>query len=145
MSRTRPALTAVLLTCAAVSGCTAGTPDRDAPPASATASPAEGEGEPQPLEDDSAVPVTRQLSQGDLTRAIPDAEDVVPGYLPGTLHKRMPGEPDDCAPLDAPAPARWRRSGSGDDDHQGSTVSHGIDLDVCQFDTAAHAKSAYDT
>ncbi|MDV5149026.1 hypothetical protein R1T08_34045 [Streptomyces sp. SBC-4] len=98
----------------------------------------------QPFRYDTDVPLTRQLSRGELTQAIPDAEDVVPGYYPGNLHKNLPGEPDDCAPPDAPAPAGWQRAGSGEYDYQESSRSREIDLDVCQFDNVAHAKTAYD-
>ncbi|MGW7436757.1 hypothetical protein [Streptomyces sp. NPDC054849] len=68
----------------------------------------------------------------------------MPGYYPGSLHKNMPGEPDDCAPRKGPAPAGWQRSGRGDYDYQGSTVSRELDLHVCQFDNAEHMKAAYE-
>lgn len=94
----------------------------------------------QPFRDDTDVPLTRQLSRGELTQAIPDAEDVAPGYVPGNLHKSLPGDPDDCASSGAAAPAGWQRAGSGEYDSR----SLEIDLDVCQFDNTAHAKTAYD-
>ncbi|MFD0368563.1 hypothetical protein [Streptomyces sp. NPDC059071] len=143
MTRSHIAITTAVLTCLALSACSADKASEQAPPPAAAPS-ASGKGEPQPFKDDTDVPLTRQLDRGELTQAIPDAEDVVPGYYPGSLHKSMPGEPDDCAPLKAPAPAGWQRAGSGDYDYQGSTLSRGIDLDVCQFDNAAHAKTAYD-
>ncbi|MFI0040561.1 hypothetical protein ACH4NS_34440 [Streptomyces mutabilis] len=140
MTRRHLLLTVSLLACLTLPACST---DKE-PPTPAGAPSASGAGRVQPFKDDTDVPLTRQLSRGELTQAIPDAEDVVPGYYPGSLHKRMPGEPDDCAPLDAPEPAGWQRAGSGDYDYQGSTESRGIDLDVCQFDNAAHAKAAYD-
>ncbi|MFJ1569663.1 hypothetical protein ACIOG8_36530 [Streptomyces erythrochromogenes] len=97
----------------------------------------------QPFKDDTDLPLTKQLGQSELDQAIPDAKDVVPGYYRGSLHKR-PGEPSDCAPGKDPAPTGWKRSGRGDYDYQGSTVSRELDLHVCQFDDATHAKAAYD-
>lgn len=144
MTRSHLAISTALLACLALSACSAETAPEGAPSPPAGAPSASGTGEPQPFKDDTDVPLTRQLSRGELTQAVPDAEDVVPGYYPGSLHKSMPGEPDDCALSDAPAPAGWQRAGSGDYDYRGSTVSRGIDLDVCQFDNAAHAKTAYD-
>ncbi|MET9953262.1 hypothetical protein ABZ135_17165 [Streptomyces sp. NPDC006339] len=138
MTRSHLALTATLLTCLTLSACSADKSSQGAPPSGGAT------GTVQPFKDDTDKPLTRQLTTGELTQAIPDAEDVVPGYYPGSLHKNMPGEPDDCALSDAPAPAGWQRAGNGDYDYRGSTVSRGIDLDVCQFDTAAHAKAAYD-
>ncbi|RSS67693.1 hypothetical protein [Streptomyces sp. WAC06128] len=140
MTKSHLPLAATLLACLALSACSA---DK-APPTPAGAPSASGPGKARPSKDNTDLPLTKQLSRGELTQAIPDAEDLVPGYLPGSLHKRMPGEPDDCAPLDTPAPAGWQRAGSGDYDYQGSTESRGIDLDVCQFDNVAHAKAAYD-
>ncbi|MCL6731039.1 hypothetical protein [Streptomyces neyagawaensis] len=140
MTWSHRALTATLLACLTLSACST---DK-APPPPAGAPSASEAGEAQSFNDDTDVPLTQELSRGELTQAIPDAEDVVPGYYPGSLNKLMPGEPDDCAPLDAPAPAGWQRAASGDYDYQGSTVSRGIDLDVCQFDKAAHAKAAFD-
>ncbi|OKK16141.1 hypothetical protein AMK16_25900 [Streptomyces sp. CB00455] len=98
----------------------------------------------QPFRDDTDVPLTKQLTRGELTQAIPDAKDVVPGYYPGSLHKRTPGDPDDCSRQDGSASAGWQQAGRGDYDYQGSTSSRGIQLKVCQFDNAAHAKTAYD-
>ncbi|MFJ7066931.1 hypothetical protein [Streptomyces sp. NPDC101115] len=143
MTRSHIVMTTALLACLTLSACS---PDKTSEGTSQPAGKpsASGTGGPQPFKDDTDVPLTRQLDRGELTQAIPDAEDVVPGYYPGSLHKSMPGEPDDCAPLKAPAPAGWQRGGNGDYDYQGSTLSRGIDLDVCQFDTAAHAKAAYD-
>lgn len=140
MTRRHFPLAATLLACLALTACST---DK-APPAPAGAPSVSGTGKSRPSKDNTDLPLTKQLSRGDLTQAIPDAEDLVPGYLPGSLHKSMPGEPDDCAPLDTPAPAGWQQAGSGDYDYQGSTESRGIDLDVCQFDNAAHAKAAYD-
>lgn len=139
MTRSHIPLVAALLACLTLSACS----EDKAAPAAAGAPSVSGAGEAGSSSDGPDLPVTKQLSRGELTQAIPDAEDVVPGYLPGSLHKRVLGEPDDCAPLDAPAPAGWQRAGSGDYDYQGSTVSRGIDLDVCQFGSVAHAKAAY--
>ncbi|MFF5971261.1 hypothetical protein ACFY7C_07000 [Streptomyces sp. NPDC012769] len=145
MTRSHLALTAILLTALTLSACsTDKAPQGEGAPPPAGAPSASATGTVQPFKDDTDVPLTRQLTRGELTRAIPDAEDVVPGYYTGSLHKSLPGEPDDCALSDAPAPAGWQRSGRGEYDYQGSTVSRGIDLDVCQFDTAAHAKAAYE-
>ncbi|MFD3666268.1 hypothetical protein ACFWVF_37640 [Streptomyces sp. NPDC058659] len=143
MTRSHLAIATALLTCLTLSACSGGEVPEGAPAPAGKPS-AGRSGEVQPFRDDTDVPLTRQLSRGELTQAIPDAEDVVPGYYPGNLHKSMPGEPDDCAPSDAPAPAGWQRAGSGEYDYQGSTRSREIDLDVCQFDNAAHAKTAYD-
>ncbi|MFF3320267.1 hypothetical protein ACFYV5_32875 [Streptomyces sp. NPDC003035] len=144
MTRRHLAIATALLASLTLSACSADKAPQGAPPPPAGAPSASGTGTPQPFKDDSDVPLTRQFRQGEFTQAIPDAEDVVPGYYRGSLHKSMPGEPDDCAPTDAPAPAGWQRAGRGDYDYQGSTISRGIDLDVCQFDNAAHAKAAYD-
>ncbi len=130
----------MLLACLVLSACAAD----EAPPAPAGAPSVSETGKARPRKDDTDVPLTKQLSRGELTQAIPDAEDLVAGYYPGSLHKSRPGESDDCAPLDTPAPAGWQRASSGDYDYQGSTVSRGIDLDVCQFDNVAHANAAYE-
>ncbi|MER7517889.1 hypothetical protein [Streptomyces sp. NPDC126499] len=145
MTRSHVTLTAALMACLALSACsTDHAPGATATPTSVTAKPSGGaKGEPQPFKDDSDVPLTEQFRQSDLTRAVPDAGDILPGYYPGSLHKSMPGEADDCAPRKGPASPGWQRSVSGDYDYQGSTISRGIDVDVCQFDTVAHAKAAY--
>ncbi|GAA3389644.1 hypothetical protein [Streptomyces roseoviridis] len=152
MTRSHIALVSALVACFALSACsTDKAPQAPAPPSHA-GKPSGGArggaggatGEPQPFKDDSDVPLAKQLRLSDFTLAVPDAGDVVPGYYPGSLHKSMPGEADDCAPSDGPASPGWQRSVRGDYDYQGSTVSRGIDLDVCQFDTVAHAKAAYD-
>ncbi|MFG2295838.1 hypothetical protein [Streptomyces sp. NPDC048603] len=144
MIRRHLAVATTLLACLALSACSADKAPQEAPSAPAGTPSASGTGEVQPFKDDTDVPLTKQLSQGELTQAIPDAKDVVPGYYPGSLHKSMPGEPDNCAPRKGPTPAGWQRSGRGDYDYQGSTLSRELDLYVCQFDNAEHAKSAYD-
>lgn len=145
MTRSQLAVAVTLLTCLALSGCSTSAVPEGAPPAPAGAPSASGTGGVQPFKDDSDVPLTKQLTRGEFTQAIPDARDVVPDYYPGSLHKSMPGEPDDCTPRgNGPASTGWQRSGRGSYDHHGSTVSRGIRLDACQFDTAANAKAAYD-
>ncbi len=147
MTHSHLAITTALLACLTLSACSADKAPQGAPSAPAGAPAASGPDKAQPFKEDT-VPLTKQLSQGDLTQAIPDAKDVVPGYWPGTGHKSQPGKSYLCdpphAPANAPAPAGWQRAGQGDYDYQGSTSSRGIDLVVCQFDTAAHAKAAHD-
>lgn len=144
MTRSHLALTATLLACLALSACSAEEAPKGAEPASAGAPPANGSATAQPFKDDTDVPLTKQLGQSDLTQAIPDAPDVVPGYYRGSSHKSQPGKADDCAPLKGPAPSGWQRAGRGDYDFQGSTLSRELDLDVCQFDGSENAKAAYD-
>ncbi|MCP3758322.1 hypothetical protein [Streptomyces sp. TBY4] len=144
MTRSHIALTPVLLACLTLSACSANEAPTGAPAAPAGGPSVRGTGEVEPFKDDTDVPLTKQLSQSQITQAIPDAEDVVPDYYPGSLHKRSPGDPDDCSPRNGPAPAGWQRSGRGKYDYQGSTVSREIDLHVCQFDNAEHARTAYD-
>ncbi|MEU9415862.1 hypothetical protein [Streptomyces sp. NPDC048272] len=88
--------------------------------------------------------MTKQLSRGEFTQAIPNAEDVVPNYYTGSLHNRLEGEPDDCALTDTTAPTGWKQSGRGEYDYQGSSKSRALDPHVCRLDNAAHAKTAYD-
>ncbi|MEV6576424.1 hypothetical protein [Streptomyces sp. NPDC051577] len=141
MTRSHLPITVALVACLVLSACSG---DKE-PPAQAGAPFASGTGKaPQPFKDDTDVPLTKQLSRGEFTQAIPDAEDVVPNYYPGSLHKRLEGEADDCALTDAPAPPGWKQSGRGEYDYQGSSRSRALDLSVCQFDNAAHAKTAYD-
>ncbi|MGW1636690.1 hypothetical protein [Streptomyces lavendulae] len=137
-------MTTTLLACLALSACAADKEPQGAPPAAAGAPSAKGSAAAQPFKDDTDVPLTKQLGQSELTQAIPDAPDVVPGYYRGSSHKSRPGTADDCAPRNGSAPSGWQRAGRGDYDFQGSTLSRELDLDVCQFDSAESAKAAYD-
>ncbi|MFF5449507.1 hypothetical protein [Streptomyces sp. NPDC012888] len=145
MTRSHIPFTAALLACLALSACStdkageAGAPASRAGDGKPSAAPAA----PEPFKDDSDVPLTEQLRMSDFTLAVPDAGDIVAGYYPGSLHKSMTGEADDCAPPNGAASPGWQRSVRGDYDYRGSTVSREIDLHVCQFDTVAHAKAAY--
>ncbi|MFE1414274.1 hypothetical protein ACFW6F_26265 [Streptomyces sp. NPDC058746] len=131
------ALATALLASLTLSACSSDQASQGAPPATGTSA-------PPPFKDDTDVPLTKQLARGELTQAIPDAKDVVPGYYPGSLHKWPGAKADSCGPRDASPPAGWQQTGRGDYDYQGSTRSREIDLYICQFDDAAHAKTAYD-
>ncbi|MFF7074991.1 hypothetical protein [Streptomyces lavendulae] len=143
MTRSHIPLTSTLLACLALSACAADKEPQGGPPAAAGAPSAKGSAAVQPFKDDTDVPLTKQLGQSELTQAIPDAPDVVPGYYRGSSHKSQPGKADDCAPLNGPAPSGWQRAARGEYDFQGSTLSRGIRVNVCQFDNAQNAKAAY--
>ncbi len=90
VTRSHIATAAALLSSLTLSACSADTvSEGSAPPAGAPS--ASGSREVRPFKDDTDVPLTKQLTRGELTQAIPDAEDVVPGHCPGSLHRSMPG------------------------------------------------------
>ncbi|MFJ1662578.1 hypothetical protein [Streptomyces anthocyanicus] len=100
-------------------------------------------GDSKPAQDATEKALTKQFTQGEITQAIPEGRDAPAEYQLGNLDKGLPGTADDCAHAEGEEPAGWTRGGDTDYHYQGSTRSRMMDLNICQFDTAAHARNAF--
>ncbi|MFE2639504.1 hypothetical protein ACFXKF_32880 [Streptomyces scopuliridis] len=101
------------------------------------------DGDSKAAKDATEQALTKQFTQGEITQAIPEGREAPAGYELGNLDKGLPGTADDCTHTEGEKPPGWTRGGDTSYDYQGSTRSRMMDLNICQFDTAAHAKSAY--
>ncbi|KFG71336.1 hypothetical protein [Streptomyces mutabilis] len=87
-------------------------------------------------------PVTKQLSQGEITQALPGTGDVISGWEP-YKDKRVTKEASYCTASGSTAePEGWVRGGSAWFVYNGST-NNMMDVSVCLYDTVAHSKAAY--
>lgn len=119
MSRTGTAAVVVLLGLAALTSCSS-----------------DSSGE------ESDKPITKQLSQGEISQALPGAGDVISEWEP-YKGKRVTKEGTYCtASGSTTAPKGWVRGGSAWFAHNGSTDNM-LDVSICLYDTAANSKDAY--
>ncbi|MFF7730859.1 hypothetical protein [Streptomyces sp. NPDC008001] len=86
-------------------------------------------------------PITQQLSQGQITQALPGAGEVISEWEP-YRNKGVVKAPDSCALVDSPAPKGWVRAGRASYLHNGSTDDMAY-ATICLFDGPDNAKSAY--
>ncbi|GLF98043.1 hypothetical protein [Streptomyces yaizuensis] len=126
MTRSRFALPAALVTALALTSCSSS-----------------DDGNGKAAKDATELALTKQFTQGEITQAIPEGGEAPAGYDLGNRDKGLPGTADDCTHTEGEKPAGWTRGGDTDYHYQGSTSSRMMDLNICQFDTAANAKSAY--
>jgi hypothetical protein len=127
MTRSRIALPAVLLAALALTSCSS----------------SDGGGGDNAGKDETDRSITKQLTQGEITQAIPEGGEAPAGYELGNRDKGLPGTADDCTHAEGEKPSGWARGGDTDYHYNGSTRSRMMALNICQFDTAEHAKSAY--
>ncbi|MFE7485777.1 hypothetical protein [Streptomyces sp. NPDC057552] len=93
-------------------------------------------------EGDADKPVTKQLSQGEISQALPGTGDVISGWE-SYKGKRETKEAGYCtASGSTVTPEGWVRGGSAWFAHDGSTNDM-MDVSVCLYNTAQHSKAAY--
>ncbi|MEU1308064.1 hypothetical protein ABZ419_04090 [Streptomyces cinnamoneus] len=119
MSRTRITALTVALAVAALTSCSSGG-----------------------SEDGAGKPITKQLGQGEITQALPGTGEVLPGWEP-YKGKRVTSDGTYCSGLkEKTSPKGWVRGGSAWFIYNGSTDNM-MDVDICLYDTAENATSAY--
>ncbi|MEU1120548.1 MULTISPECIES: hypothetical protein [unclassified Streptomyces] len=130
MSRVRVAVTAALVGMAALTACSSSSDKPD---------PASDDG--KPVSSPAPKPITKSLSQAHLTQALLGDGEVPPGY---TVHgSKSTTEGQYCNEADDDSiPKGWVRGSDVDYEYNGSTVNM-ASLDICLFDTAEDAHSAY--
>ncbi|MFF8657542.1 hypothetical protein [Streptomyces huasconensis] len=131
MSRVRVALVAVLAGTAALAACSSSSSDK----------PESASGGGKPVSSPAPKPITKNLSQAHLTQALLGDGEVLPGY---TVHdSKSVTEGQYCNEADDDSiPKGWVRGSDVNYEYNGSTINM-ASLDICLFDTADEAHSAY--
>ncbi|MFD3514860.1 hypothetical protein [Streptomyces sp. NPDC058657] len=134
MSRVRIAIAAALVGMLSLAACSSG---------SNQSSPVSGEsGGDKPVAAPAAKPITQDLPQADLTKALLGDGEVLPGW---TLHddKSIVKEGTYCnSSENDSSPKGWVRGGDADYEYNGST-KHMASVHICLFDTVENAHNAY--
>ncbi|WJV44541.1 hypothetical protein [Streptomyces flavofungini] len=133
MSRVRLALAAALVGMASLTACSS---SGDGPNSASNAQ--DGN---QPVSSPAPKPITKDLTQADVTKALLDTGETLPGY---TLHgTKSVTEGEYCSATDDnSSPKGWARGSDASYEYNGSTVNM-ADVHICLFDTAKDAHSAY--
>ncbi|MGW7417516.1 hypothetical protein [Streptomyces sp. NPDC054863] len=134
MSRVRIALAATLVGVASLAACSSGSEQ-----SRAVSGASDGN---KPVAAPAAKPITKELPQADLTKALLGDGEALPGW---TLHddKSVVKEGTYCnSNKDDTSPKGWIRGGDADYEYNGST-NHMASVHICLFDTAENAHDAY--
>ncbi|MEV5655956.1 hypothetical protein [Streptomyces sp. NPDC052291] len=130
MSRIRAVLAASLVGLTALTACSSSGDEPDSAP-----------GGEKPASSPAPKPITGELSQAHLTQALLGNGETIPGY---TVHgDKSTTDGPYCGPSDDDStPGGWVRGSDVDYEYNGSTVNM-ASLNICLFDTAEDARSAY--
>ncbi|MEV7192475.1 hypothetical protein AB0N81_11810 [Streptomyces sp. NPDC093510] len=132
MSRVRLALAVSLIGTAALTGCSSSSDEPDS---------TSGTNANKPVSSPAPKPITKDLTQADLTKAVLGDGETLPGYTVHGTKEVTDGEYCNRSDDDS-VPKGWARGSDASYEYNGSTLNM-ADVHICLFDTAKDAHNSY--